>query len=113
MGTIKEIFKEHGPSYLDKYRENMPANHRKTINAIIHCKTDILGTVVYQCDDCKAYYHIPLSCGNRHCPNCQHQKSKKWLAKQVNADVYLYPKFNHRCCWIDVWQKVLTRVQFQ
>jgi hypothetical protein len=39
--------------------------------------------------------------------------AKKWLVQQTNAEVYLYPKFNHRCCWKDVWQKVLTRVQFQ
>ncbi len=82
MGTIKNIFTKHGISYLDKYGNRMPANHKKTINAIIHCKTDICGITVYQCDDCKEYHHFPLSCGNRHCPNCQYQKSRKWLARQ-------------------------------
>lgn len=31
MGTIKNIFTEHGLSYLDKYGNKMPANHRKAI----------------------------------------------------------------------------------
>ena len=85
MGTIKNIFKEHGPIYLDRYGKTMPAGHKKVIRAIIACKTDVYGTCVYQCADCKTTQYVPLSCGNRHCPNCQYQKTRKWLMKQQQA----------------------------
>lgn len=87
MGTIKKIFKEHGPEYIERYGNEMPAGHRKVINAIIACKTDVFGTCVYQCDDCKATHFVPLSCGNRHCPNCQYHKTQKWLLKQKQAQL--------------------------
>ncbi len=83
MGIIKNIFQEFGPEYLQKYGKTMPANHKKVINAIINCKTDVYGTSVYQCQDCNKPHLIPLSCGNRHCPNCQYQKTRKWLDKQL------------------------------
>ena len=84
MGIIKNIFQNFGPEYLQKYEEVMPANHKKVINAIINCKTDMYGTSIYQCQDCNKPHLIPLSCGNRHCPNCQYQKTRKWLNKQLH-----------------------------
>jgi len=45
MGTIKNIFKEHGPAYLDRYGDRMPRQHKKVIRAIINCKTDVFGVV--------------------------------------------------------------------
>ena len=36
--------------------------------------------------------------------------AKKWLSRQTNSDVWLYPEFDHRCCWEDLWPKVLSQV---
>jgi len=83
MGIIKNIFQDYGLEYLQKYGKSMPANHKKVIDAIMNCKTDVYGTSVYQCQDCRLPHLIPLSCGNRHCPNCQYQKTRKWLNRQL------------------------------
>jgi len=82
MGTIKNIFKEHGPAYLDRYGDRMPRQHKKVIRAIINCKTDVFGVCVYTCNDCGFTEYMPISCGNRHCPNCQHRKTRQWLNRQ-------------------------------
>ena len=83
MGTIKNIFKEYGPAYLEQYGQTMPNGHKKVIRAIMACKTDVFGTCVYTCADCNTTEYMPLSCGNRHCPNCQYQKTRKWLSRQL------------------------------
>ena len=36
--------------------------------------------------------------------------AEKWLAKQTNTDACLYQKFNHRCCWANIWPKVLVQI---
>ncbi len=53
------------------------------ISAITRCRTGELGGVVYQCDDCGREHWVGRSCGNRHCPNCQKEKTQQWLAKQT------------------------------
>ena len=83
MSAIKEIFQSYGPEYLDRYQATMPAEHRKVIDAIINCRTPAYGAALYECERCGEPHIVYRSCGNRHCPNCQHHKSLKWLEKQI------------------------------
>jgi hypothetical protein len=62
----------------------MPANHRQTLQAMLACRTGDAGIAVYGCDDCPDRRVVPLGCGNRHCPNCQHDKSQQWLHRAMN-----------------------------
>ncbi len=78
MTTIRDIFQEHGPGYLEKYGDRMPENHKKVINVISNCRTGQCGVAVYLCKDCSEVHRAPLSCGNRHCPTCQHLKTFQW-----------------------------------
>ncbi len=82
MTTINEIFKEYGPEYIERFNEKIPKNHLNVINAIIKCKTDECGIVLYECKECGENHIFFRSCGNRHCPTCQNQKSSEWLIKQ-------------------------------
>ena len=61
----------------------MPHIHKKTIQDIINCRSGSFGTIVYGCHDCDFIQPIACCCGNRHCPNCQHDKAEKWLQKQM------------------------------
>ena len=83
MGAITEIFRTFGPEYLARYPD-MPLQHKKTITAIINCRSGQYGVAVYQCDRCGKKHHINRSCGNRHCPQCQYHKSRQWLEAQLN-----------------------------
>jgi hypothetical protein len=87
MQTITEIFRTYGPEYIELYGNDMPSGHQKTIQAIIQCRTQIYGMTIYQCPDCGQIHHIFRSCGNRHCPQCQHHKTRQWLEKQLDRQV--------------------------
>lgn len=82
MGVINEIFRAFGPEYINRFPE-MPAHHKKAIQAIIDCRSGNLGTTVYRCAGCGDIHQIDRSCGNRHCPQCQHNKCRLWLQKQT------------------------------
>jgi hypothetical protein len=83
MGAIQEIFGQHAPEYLERYGDAMPGEHKKVIEAILTCRTEALGSVCYQCEDCGQPHIVPAACGNRHCPQCQHRKSRLWLERQL------------------------------
>jgi len=87
MTTINEIFQEYAPEYIGRFGQSMPSEHRKVIDAIIHCRTQDCGTMIYQCEDCGQNHIVFRSCGNRHCPNCQHRKTHQWLTKQVHRQL--------------------------
>lgn len=87
MSAIKEIFQTYGPEYLDHYEATIPAQHRKVIEAIINCRTSACGAALYECERCGEPHIVYRSCGNRHCPNCQHHKSRQWLEKQMKRQL--------------------------
>ena len=64
MGAITEIFRTFGPEYLARYPD-MPIQHKKTVAAIINCRSGQYGVAVYRCDNCGKEHHIDRSCGNR------------------------------------------------
>lgn len=82
MTTITDIFSRYAPEYLEKY-PNLPQAHRKVIEAILDCRTGQYGSTVYQCQGCGQIHTVHCSCGNRHCPQCQHHKTRGWLEKQL------------------------------
>ena len=85
MGKINEIFRSFGPEYIKCYGHAVPDEHRKVIRAIIDCRTEACGVTGYECSQCGEYHWTFRSCGNRHCPQCQHIKGRKWLEKRLEA----------------------------
>lgn len=83
MSKIQEIFRLYGPEYVKRYGNSIPSSHRKVIDAIVNCRSGALGMHKYECPACGRAEHLPRSCGNRHCPNCQQQKGQKWLNDQM------------------------------
>jgi hypothetical protein len=82
--TIADVFRRHGPSYLENFGEAMPREHKKVLHAITACRTGQLGTILYACSSCGRMHAMGRSCGNRHCPTCQQDKGKAWLEKQID-----------------------------
>jgi hypothetical protein len=87
MTTIKDIFTTYGPEYIRRFGDDMPAEHRKIIDAINNCRTAHYGASIYQCTQCGERHMVYRCCGNRHCPNCQHHKSQKWLQTQLDRQL--------------------------
>jgi hypothetical protein len=55
---------------------------KRTLEAIVQCRTPALGGQVFACDHCAQVHYSYHSCGNRHCPKCHGQQTEQWLAKQ-------------------------------
>ena len=87
MTSINEIFRAFGPEYLQRYANLMPKTHLKAIDAIISCRTEACGIALYQCQSCSASHQLYRSCGNRHCPTCQHHKTQQWLERQIQRQL--------------------------
>src|SRR5512146_2488492 len=87
MGAINDIFRMYAPEYIGLYGDAMPAEHKKVIGAIITCKTEENGSLVYECEECGEKHLLFRSCGNRHCPQCQSHKTRQWLERQITRQL--------------------------
>jgi hypothetical protein len=87
MTSINEIFRAHGPEYLQRYANLMPKTHLKAIDAIMSCRTEACGLALYQCESCAGSHQLYRSCGNRHCPTCQQHKTRQWLENQIQRQL--------------------------
>jgi len=83
MPSVADCLRQHAPEYLAKFGDDVPLGHRKVLSAITRCRTGELGGVLYQCDGCRREHWVGRSCGNRHCPNCGHEKTARWLDAQT------------------------------
>jgi len=84
---------------IDRFEEEFVAKHtpnayiRRTLNAIRHCRTSVLGGHVDKCDSCG---HIRISynsCRNRHCPKCQNTQREAWIESR-KQDLIPVPYFH-------------------
>ena len=86
MTTLREICTAFGPEYLEHYPQ-LPLAHRKVISAIQQCQSGHYGHSLYQCHDCGEQHRVYHSCGNRHCPQCQHHKTQQWLQHHLDKQL--------------------------
>lgn len=84
MSSVATALRQHSTKYLQTFGNRIPFSHRKVVSLIRRCRTGELGTVAYACKRCDRKHFLGRSCGNRHCPNCQKQKTYQWLARQSN-----------------------------
>ena len=84
MVTLAQIWQQHGSAYQQQYGSKMLPSHKKTMTAIVQCRTAALGGHVYTCESCDHQEYRYHSCRNRHCPQCQADKAQQWLARQQN-----------------------------
>lgn len=74
---LADIFRMHGKTY--KQKHTLTPEQHKVFNAILNCRTNVLGGHVKQCDTCSQIQCAYNSCRNRHCPKCESFKAAKWL----------------------------------
>lgn len=83
---VADILRTYGAAYLRQYP--VSATQRKAIDAILACRTAVLGGHVELCDTCDYQRIAYNSCRNRHCPKCQALAQARWLARRQE---YLLP----------------------
>jgi hypothetical protein len=87
MLLIQDIFKQYGGIYLQKYEDKIPSLHKKTLQAMINCRTKSLGGEVYYCHKCKEYHYRYHSCQNRHCAVCQNNDATEWIERNKKMNL--------------------------
>ena len=83
MNTVAELFRAYAQVYIERFGGTMSRERRKVVEDIAGCRTPAAGTAVYGCATCGEKRFVHLGCGNRHCPNCQRDKSRRWLERAL------------------------------
>ena len=81
--TVADVFRAGYHEYAAE-QDIVHASHRKIASAIMDCRTDKLGGLVYKCEDCNQHLALFHSCRNRHCPKCQAMARAAWVLKRTN-----------------------------
>lgn len=71
------IVRDHRTAFEQKYTPLK--HHKRTLNAIEHCRTAYFGGHVDKCDSCDHVRISYNSCRNRHCPRCQTTNRERWI----------------------------------
>jgi hypothetical protein len=84
MHTVQSIITQYWPVVFPSL-SMLPSFTLKVVNALIMCRTDLLGSHLFRCDneDCGNELWLHNSCRNRHCPLCQARERAAWLEKQL------------------------------
>lgn len=77
---VAGIFRRHGEAYRQAHDGHLGRVERRVMSAIELCRTAELGGHVEGCRSCGAIRVAYNSCRNRHCPKCQGQACREWLA---------------------------------
>jgi len=90
---VADILRQHGEAFRRAYAGHLSLGQLKVMSAIEACRTAELGGHVARCDGCERLAVSYNSCRNRHCPKCQGQAAKAWLADR-EADLLPVPYFH-------------------
>ncbi|MDD3526056.1 MAG: IS91 family transposase [Bacteroidales bacterium] len=74
---LAQVLANHGEEFLSK--NQLCPEQIKAFNAIITCRTSVLGGHASICDTCGHTQQAYNSCRNRHCPKCQFIKQVQWI----------------------------------
>lgn len=93
MILLSSLIKTFGNAMRTRYQERLLPGHEHALQAMEECRTNKSPVMIAACPDCGQREIIPHSCGNRHCPHCQHHEGQEWIerqrAKLLPVDYYL------------------------
>ncbi|WP_460862698.1 IS91 family transposase [Rheinheimera gaetbuli] len=71
--------------FLPDYQQQHAMNYQQqaACKHILQCRTAELGQQLWQCDNCQQQQMVYCSCRDRHCPRCQGQRTRDWIAAQA------------------------------
>ena len=81
---LSTIYNRYFDSYVKDPKQPISKETFKAVNQTIACRTSRIGTLVYQCPECKEIKHVLRSCKNRFCPRCGYADTKKWANKMLD-----------------------------
>jgi hypothetical protein len=82
MTAIADIFRYGFKQYVKQYGPQ-PLEVLKVVDAIISCRTEVMGGHRYRCDQCGEEMVLYNSCRNRNCPQCQSNARMVWVHDRI------------------------------
>ncbi|MCG9555938.1 transposase zinc-binding domain-containing protein, partial [Vibrio sp. Isolate32] len=82
MSTFIELLRQHHPALKRHHPAQINGDMHRAIGAMLRCKTEQQGRSQWFCSHCHHDDRLPLSCGHRHCPQCQQRTTADWLQRQ-------------------------------
>jgi hypothetical protein len=79
MPELADIFRLYGDEYIKTYSQDMLPSHKRAFYDILHCRTEVMGGHILQCDNCGHEHYVYHSCKNRNCPKCHGEQTREWL----------------------------------
>jgi len=111
--TLQDLMRE----FLDP--QGLNAQQQRICSHLLSCRTEALGGLSAECDQCGAEQPRYRSCGDRHCPQCQGRATEAWSERQRAAALpvaYFHLVFTlpHRLNpWVQSHPEVIYRALFQ
>lgn len=82
---VADIFRAQGTRFREARQGHLSLTQLKVMSAIESCRSATLGGHVLRCTQCDQQQIAYNSCRNRHCPKCQGNAARRWLAaRQVD-----------------------------
>ena len=78
---LQALIERYSDRLAQRYGQALLPSHRKALDAILACRRQC-GTFYAHCEPCHSHACVPLSCGHRSCPQCQHHLGTAWLERQ-------------------------------
>lgn len=82
MSTFIDVLRRHQDAFEQQYSDQLTPEIKRAVHAMLNCKTEHQGQSQWYCQHCHHDDRLPLSCGHRHCPQCQHRTTTDWLERQ-------------------------------
>ncbi|NQZ50720.1 MAG: transposase zinc-binding domain-containing protein, partial [Moritella sp.] len=82
MSTFIDLLRIHHDQFERQFGNQLSHDSRRAIYAMLSCKTSNQGCSQWVCSHCQHDDRLPLSCGHRHCPQCQQRTTSDWLERQ-------------------------------
>jgi len=78
---LKQLIANHAQEITQTYGNQLLPSQRKALDAILACRSQC-GEFYSHCQGCVHSNVMPLSCGHRSCPQCQHHLAEAWKERQ-------------------------------
>jgi len=83
---LGDFFRRHWRAYSRSPKEYIKAEQYKAVNALMSCRTALLGVEVYVCEQCGEVSEVYHSCNNRFCPTCSWKDTLDW-AERIQSNM--------------------------
>lgn len=87
MIRLSSVIEQVEAGFMRQYGSQLLPSQRQALAAIKACRNQYSALMQVHCNDCHIDKFLPHSCGNRHCPHCQHHESQQWLENQCQKQV--------------------------